>query len=267
MAGLKERYGPWAVVAGASEGTGLAIARHLASGGLNCVLGARRAEPLEALAVELRAEFGIEALPLAVDLSHPDACERVAAAVGAREVGLYVSNAGADPNGSHFLDMPIDDWVGQIQRGIVTMMRSCHRYGTAMRARGRGGLLLIGSGGCYGGGAYMSVYSGLKAFGLNFAEGLWAELSPHGVDVLYMALSTTDTPALRRLLDSKGLPPITGLADPAEVAAHALARLGHGPVSNWGQADDQPGMSPVSPAARRQRVLAVGESTKRIFGG
>ena len=108
------------------------------------------------------------------------------------------------------------------------------------------------------GSAYMSAYSGLKAFGLNFAEGLWAELSPHGVDVLYLALSTTDTPALRRLLSAKGLLMVAGLADPAEVAAHALDRLPHGPIANWWQADDQPGMSPVSAAARRQRVLAIG---------
>jgi short-subunit dehydrogenase len=266
MAGLKDRYGPWAVIAGASEGTGQAIARHLASEGIHCVLIARRAEPLETLAADLRAEFGIETVTAAVDLSLADACDRVAEAVGAREIGLYVSNAGADPQGSHFLDAPIDDWVGQIQRGVITMMRSCHRFGTAMRTRGRGGLLLIGSGGCYGGGAYMSVYSGLKAFGLNFAEGLWAELAPHGVDVLFMALSTTDTPALRNLLAAKGLPLIQGLADPAEVAAHALARLPHGPIANWGQDDDEPGMSPVSAAVRRQRVLAIGESTKRIFG-
>ncbi|WP_295638408.1 SDR family NAD(P)-dependent oxidoreductase [Novosphingobium sp.] len=266
MAGLKDRYGPWAVVAGASEGTGLAIARHLASEGIHCVLVARRAGPLEALAADLRAEFGIETVVAPVDLSLDEACEQVATAVGAREIGLYVSNAGADPTGAHFLDAPIDDWVGQIQRGVITTMRSCHRYGTAMRARGRGGLLLIGSGGCYGGGAYMSVYSGLKAFGLNFAEGLWAELSPHGVDVLFMALSTTDTPALRKLLAAKGVPLVEGLADPADVAAHAFARLPHGPITNWGQADDEPGMSPVSAAARRQRVLAIGESTRRIFG-
>jgi hypothetical protein len=81
-----------------------------------------------------------------------------------------------------------------------------------------------------------------------------------------MALSTTDTPALRKLLAAKGLPLIQGLADPAEVATHALARLPHGPIANWGQDDDEPGMSPVSAAARRQRVLAIGESTKRIFG-
>lgn len=246
------------MVAGASEGTSLAFARHLASEANNCVLVARRAESLEKPAADLRAEFGIKTVAAPVDLSLPDACDRVAAAVGAREIGLYVSNAGADSNGSHLLDAPIDKWVCQVQRGVVTMMRSCHCYGTAMRARGRGGLLLIGSGDCYGGSAYMSVYSGLKAFGLNFAERLWAELSPHGVDVLYLALSTTDTRALRRLLSAKGLPMIAGLTDPAEVAAHALDRLPHGPIANWGQADDQPGMSPVSAAARRQRVLAIG---------
>lgn len=264
---LKAQYGPWAVIAGASEGIGRALARRLASEGIHCVLVARRTEPLEALAEGLKSEFGVECITASVDLSALDACEQIERAVGEREIGLYVSNAGADPNGAHFLDRPAEAWLAQVQRGAMTMLGCCHKFGSKMKARGRGGILLIGSGGCYGGAPFMATYSALKAFGLNFAESLWAELEPHGVDVLYMALGATDTPALRRLLESKGTRLFPGLAEPDAIAEVALARLPHGPLHNWGQDDEAPGMSPVSAAQRRARVLAIARASKRIFGG
>src|SRR5215510_9597527 len=99
--GFAERYGPWAVIAGASEGTGRAFARKIAQRGLNCILIARRDAPLKALAEQIRTESGVDCMTAAIDLSTGDAADRVAAAVGGRDVGLYVGNAGADPNGAH----------------------------------------------------------------------------------------------------------------------------------------------------------------------
>ncbi|RJF91167.1 SDR family NAD(P)-dependent oxidoreductase [Sphingomonas cavernae] len=263
---LTEHYGPWAVISGASEGTGRAFARKIAREGINCVLIARRERPLAELADELRGEYGVECVTAAIDLSAPDASDRVKAAAGDREVGLYVSNAGADPEGARFLDIEVDRWVDQVNRGIVNLMRCCHHFGGQMRGRKRGGLLLVGSGACYGGSSFMATYAGLKAFGLNFAEGLWAELRPHGVDVLYAALGTTDTPAFRALAASKGLPLPPGLADAQEVAEVVLSRLADGPLMNWGLEDEDAGHLPMSASARRTRVLAIGEATKRIFG-
>ena len=264
---FREKYGPWAIISGASEGVGRELARKIAGEGVHCVLIARRQGPLDVLAQEIERDFGVECLTASIDLSAPDAVEQIRATVGEREIGLYVSNAGGDPEGAKFLDAPLETWLGQVQRGISTVMGCCHHYGREMRARGKGGLLLIGSGSCWGGSAFMAAYSGIKAFDLNFAESLWAELLPHNVDVLYMVLGTTDTPELRRLLAAKGLPLVSGLADPADVAEVSLARLAQGPLYNWGLEDDATGHLPASAATRRARVLAIGEATKRIFGG
>src|SRR5689334_14446141 len=106
-----EKYGPWAIVAGASEGTGREFARQLAGKRLNLILVARRDGPLKELAEEIRAESGVDCITASVDLARPDACERIVEAVGGREVGLYVNNAGADPNGSRFLDKDVQAWV------------------------------------------------------------------------------------------------------------------------------------------------------------
>ena len=263
---FKEQYGPWAVIAGASQGIGRALALQVAAKGISCLLLSRRSEPLEELATEIREKHGVEVAVAAVDLSATDAPEALVAAVGDREVGLYVSNAGADPNGLRFLDQEPEKWTQLVNLNVLTPMRLAHHFGRLMKAKSRGGILLIGSGACYMGSSFTSVYSGAKAFELCFADGLWGELKPHGVDVLFCALGATDTPAFRDLLNRKGSPLLSNLADPADVATKALAKLPHGPVYNWGAEDEETGHAPMSAAARRARVLHIEEATKRIFG-
>ncbi len=261
-----ERYGPWAVIAGASEGTGRAFAHNIASRGVNCILIARRDGPLNVLAEEIRAGHEVECVTASADLAAADAVERVKAAVGGREVGLFVSNAGSDIHGSRFLDHDVDAWVDLVNRNVVTVMRCCHHFGGLMRGRRRGGLLLVGSGACYGGASFMAVYSATKAFDLCFGEGLWAELRPHDVDVLNLILGRTDTPMFRQHLAKKGLPVPPNLASPDDVARIGLERLPHGPIHNWGQADDATGYASISAGARRDRILAIDAMTKDVFG-
>lgn len=261
-----ERYGSWAVIAGASEGTGRAFALELAKQGIKCFLIARREAPLVTLANEIRARNGVECAMCVVDLANVDACERIVAAVGSRDVGLYISNAGADPNGASFLGNDLDKWIELVNRNVLTTMRCCYHFGHAMRARGRGGIILVGSGACYGGSSHMAVYSATKAFDLCLAEGLWAEFRHYGVDVLNLILGRTDTPALRAVLASKGLPVPLGLASPAEVAEVGLARLPFGPVHNWNLRDDEIGYAPSSAAMRRERILALERLSQDVFG-
>lgn len=256
-----ERYGPWAVVAGASEGVGRELARKVAAKGVSCILVARREQPLRELAERIRAESGVECIPASIDLAKPEAFDRMLAAVGSREVGLYVGNAGADPNGSHFLDREIESWIGLVHLNVITTMRACHHFGGLMRERRRGGLLLVGSGAAYGGAPFMATYSGAKAFGLCFAEGLWAELRPLGIDVLSLVLGITDTPELRRLLEEKGQPPPSRMASPADVAAAGLERLPLGPVFSWGP------LPRLRAGWRRARVRVIAALSRRVFGG
>lgn len=261
-----ERYGAWALITGASEGTGAAFARQIAAQGVNCILIARREGPLAELAEQIRADSGVECVTASVDLSDPDALDHIVDAVGDREVGLFISNAGADTNGARFLDRGIDAWVDLVQRNAITMMRGCHHFAAPMRERGRGGILLVNSGACYGGSRFMATYAASKAFTLAFAEGLWDELQPLGVDVLTLVMHMTDTPALRALLAEKGLPVPENIVSPEDVARLGLERLPHGPIQNWGLADSDAGYAMVSAANRRQRTLAVGAASAQVFG-
>lgn len=262
-----ERYGPWAVIAGASEGTGASFARQIAAHGVNCVLIARREAPLNALAEQIRKQNSVECVTASIDLSARDAPQKVAAAVGNREVGLFVMNAGSDPNGAYFLDQDVSTWLELVQRNVNTMMACTHHFVGPMAQRGRGGVLLVNSGACYGGLSTMGAYCGSKAFTLCFAEGLWGEMRERGVHVLTLVMSKTDTPEFRRLMAEKGMPFPEDAASPDEVAALGLERLPHGPIANWGEADDQAGMSALSAAQRRERVIMIDQITKQMFGG
>ncbi len=261
-----EQYGPWAVIAGASEGTGRAFAHQIASKGLNCILLARRSGPLEELAQSLRDEYAVDCIAASVDLSSTDAMDNIVTAVGSRQVGLFINNAGADTTNTRFLESDVEEWIEQVNRNVVTVVRSCHHFSQAMVERGRGGIILVGSGACYGGSSFMAVYSASKAFDLCFGEGLWAELKPRGVDVLNLVLGQTDTPALRETLANRGQPVPPNLASPDDVARVGLERLPHGPVHNWGLEDDVAGYAPSSAATRRDRILMIDQATKAIFG-
>jgi short-subunit dehydrogenase len=258
-----DKYGPWAIVAGASEGVGRSFALQLAEQGLSLVLIALGG-PLDEVADEARAR-GAEVVTARIDLSLPDAPDRIVEAAGEREIGLYVSVAGGDNNAARYLDHDVKAWVALANVNMITTMQACHHFGRRMRERKKGGILIVNSGGCYGGGAFLVTYNASKAFLLNFAEGLWAELRPFGVDVLSIQLHITDTPNLRRILAKTGMPLPEEMASPDEVARVALEQLPHGPVHNWGLAEEEAGYAPCSAAERRRRVLAMDESAKKMY--
>jgi short-subunit dehydrogenase len=260
---LVTRYGPWALVLGASEGIGAQFARRLAAAGINLVLVARNRDRLDDLAGELRAR-GVEARVAVIDLSDDDAAERVIASTVDLAVGLVIFNAGAVDQGTTFLDAPLATWLAIVQRNNLLAVQLCHHFGLPMRDRGRGGLLLISSGAGAAGGSRIGIYSASKAFDKNFGEALWAELSGLGVDVLVAVVPPTRTPAMERLLARTGLPVPATLADPDDVAAASLAHLTAGPTLVF--SDDHGGLDPAATEARRQLVSAISRATNTFFG-
>lgn len=164
------RYGPWALVVGASDGVGLAIAKALAAKGLNLILVSRSQAKLDAAAADVRT-LGVEVVTGTADISQPGGADKAIAAAGDREVGLLVTNAGANSINSKFLDADIAAWEGLATMNINTKMRLAHHFGRAMRKRGRGGMILVNSGACYLGMHGLATYCGSKGFVLNSPRG------------------------------------------------------------------------------------------------
>lgn len=264
------QYGPWALVAGASEGVGRAFAETLASRGLNVVLLARRKETLNEVSSAIERQHGVKTRVIAMDLSATDAAARLAAEVKDLEIGFLVYCAGADSNFKPFLSSPLDVAEAMLHRNCTVLMQVCHHFCGSMAERGRGAAVIFGSGAGFAGTKNMVAYCATKAFDMVFAEALWCELKPKGVNVLGLILGETDTPALRRLRHERGLTsspnePVKGAETPQAVVDDALAHLSKGPIRlanktmRWG-------LKLIYPFSRNTVVGLMAKASEKIMG-
>lgn len=218
------KYGPWALIVGGSEGVGAEFARQLAADGFKLVLTARKLEPLEELRAELEAG-GTEVRIVSADLKKRDVLAAVRKATDDVEIGLLVFNAGANDTRGNFVDLPAEVTDGVIAINVHGHADFSRHYGKAMCDRGRGGIILTGSTGGYLGSPTLATYCAVKAFARVFAEALWAECQPFGVDVLHLNIGFTATPAMARL----GMP--IELAEKCDVVARqGLEHIADGPI-------------------------------------
>lgn len=260
------KYGPWVLVSGASEGTGAEMATLAAAKGCNVVLVARRTEKLDALAKTLREAFGVETRTRTLDLTQPNAAEALQDCADGLDLGLIIFNAGGDSVGGRFLDSTYEQWRPLLQRNIDMLTEACHRFSTALVARGRGGMILIGSEAAFQGTGRLALYSATKAYALNLGESLWRELKPKGVDVLNVLIGATDTPKLRAVFAKNNLSPdAVPLTLAEDVARVALAHLGDGPtvVLDALDNDDNP---MLSRRLRRERIVYHSEFLNNFYG-
>jgi short-subunit dehydrogenase len=214
------RYGPWALVAGASEGIGAAFATELAARGLRLILVARRPAPL----ADLAATLPTECVTVPADLGSLAGIDAVISAVGDREVGLVVANAAVSPIG-RFLDMDPAVTIGALDLNARSPLLLAHAFLPAMAARGRGGFIIMSSLAGQQGSPPITVYAATKSFGAVLAEGLWAELRGTGVDVLACVAGAVHTPGLSTAMAR----PAPGTLTADRVASAALRALGRGP--------------------------------------
>lgn len=186
------RYGPWAVVTGASAGLGEEFAKRLAAAGLNLVLVARRKERLEALAAELSGRHRVEVRALALDLAREEAVAELDGATAELEVGLVVNNAGFGAMGL-FLDQDLPRLKEMVRLNCLAVLEVAHRFGRRLAARGRGGLIVTASLAGFQACPYMAAYGATKGFDLLLGEGLAHEMKRHGVDLLVLCPGATRT--------------------------------------------------------------------------
>ena len=222
----RARYGPWALVAGASDGIGASFAGALAGYGLNLMLVARRAPLLDTLADTLTRQHGVAVHTIAADLATTDGLEAVLESTV--DVGLLVCNAALAPV-SRFDDLQPDTVDTMVELNVRAAARLTHAYGRIMLDRGRGGIILLSSMASLQGTALVAHYAATKAYLRVLAEGLWYEWRPRGVDVLACCPGLVATPTYRRGSPTPSRlvpPPMT----PDAVARDALAALGRRPV-------------------------------------
>ena len=256
----RTRHGPWALVAGASEGLGAAFARGAAARGLNVVAVARSEDKLARVTAELEEAHGVQTLAVGLDLSRPDAAQVLVEAVGERAIGTLVYDAAHSPIGK-FLETPLDEAMRAVDVNVRGPLALAHAFGGPMAERGRGALILVSSMSGFHGTALLSTYAGTKAFGRVFAEGLWDELRGAGVDVLVSCPGAVRTPRYQASTSEEVGP----MMESEDVVGETYAALGQGPTLVPGRASRaaQQLLGRVLPG--RWAVRLMGRSTRRLY--
>ena len=225
MHDFSQKYGPWALVAGASEGLGAAFAEALARRGLNLILIARRLDKLEALAADLQQRYAVEARTFSVDLADQEATRHFLAELEVSP-GLLVYNAAYAPIG-YFEDLPDAELQKIATVNVLGPMLLTKILSEKMLERGRGGIVLMSSLSGTQGSPKIAAYAATKAFNTILAEGLWSEWRDKGVDVVASCAGAVRTPGYEQAKDVKEAP---GTMDARQVAEETLDALGRGPV-------------------------------------
>ena len=208
----KKRFGPWALVTGASSGIGKEFARQIAASGINVVLVARRDALLAELGRAISQEFDVQHRTLAMDLSQEGFIAGLADATHDLDIGLVVSNAGTG-NPGEFLKLDRQLLQETLRLNTMAHLDVTHHFGVKLAERRRGGLILVGAMGAENGIPCMANDGGAKAYVHSLGEALHYEFKPLGVYVTVLAAALTNTAVLEKF----GLDPKTSPMKPMSV--------------------------------------------------
>ena len=262
---FREKYGPTALVAGASEGLGAAYAHALAARGLDLVLIGRRKEPLEQTARQITAQHGVKTLPVICDLSAADAVQQITGAIDDLPVDFLVYNAALSYIGP-FLAADGSTHSGIAAVNILTPLSMLHYFGGKMVERRRGGIVIMSSIAGFQGSGYLATYAATKAFGRVLAEGLWYEWRPLGVDVIACCAGATATPNYLNTKPGKAsrLEPAPQL--PEQVAEECLKRIGSTPSFVSGSGNRFVSFLMRHVFSLKQSVTIMGDGMRKMYG-
>ena len=202
----KERFGPWALVTGASSGIGEEFARQIAASGIHVALVGRRELLLRTVGVECTRASGVQHRIIPLDLSEPDFLPALADAMRDLDIGLVVSNAGTG-NPGEFLKHDRQLLHETLRLNTIAHLDITHHFGQKLGERRRGGIILVGALGAENGIPCMANDGGAKAYVHSLGEALHYEFKPLGVYVTVLAAGVTNTAVIDKFgLDPKTMP-------------------------------------------------------------
>ena len=181
---LKEKYGPWAVVTGSTQGIGKEYAMALAKHGLNIVLISRNKQKLDNVANEIRDSYKVDTMTVVADFTNPDTISKAIKKVKSANIdlGILINNVGLlGPSHLPFLELDKSSVKDIIVVNTLPTTLLCHAFLPAMVARGRGAVINISSVAGIWPMPYLAVYSATKHYVTAFTQAIAAEYQGSGV--------------------------------------------------------------------------------------
>ncbi|NQT71714.1 MAG: SDR family NAD(P)-dependent oxidoreductase [Chloroflexi bacterium] len=263
---FKEKYGPWALIAGGSEGIGGAYASALAERGLNIVLVARRPELLESKAIKLKQQYGVETRTIELDLASPQMLDVISDKTNDIEIGFLVYNAALASVGA-FFDSTLEGELTRLDINCRGPLSLTYHFGRKMIERKRGGIILMSSGAGLRGAPYYTHYAATKAYDIVMAESLWYEFRPYNVDVLACIAGLTSSPGLKSSMEEEGTAKGAYVMTTEQVVEEALGALRKQPSIITGKPNRRM-MFILGFMPRKKAVAAIGKhAIKNFLGG
>ena len=185
----------YALITGASSGIGLEYARQLAAKGWNIIVVSNKDEENRKAAAELKSAYGVEALPVYLDLTDDCAAEFLFDYVNEHrlDVEILVNNAGMLLFNQ--LDRTNPDRLGTIVKlHCLTPTKLCRLFAPVMKQKGHGYILIMSSITAWTPFPTISHYAATKAYLKSFGQSLWYEMKDYGVGVTTVFPSAVDTP-------------------------------------------------------------------------
>ncbi len=209
-----EKYGPWAVITGASSGIGVEFAHQIAEKGLNVVLVARRKQLLESVATTIAAKYKVQTRIIESDLSKDGFHHDILDTIKDIDVGLLVNNAGMNCEGQ-FYRGSLERNVQMLQLNTRAPFILAYEFGKQFISKGKGGIIFTSSISAFSAHPYLSHYAATKAYILSLAESMNFEFKDKNVDVLALCPGMTKSEMTRGLKDGPMLmdaPPVVKAA-------------------------------------------------------
>jgi uncharacterized protein len=261
---LKQKYGQTALVAGASEGLGAAFAHYLAAEGMDLVLIARRKEPLEKFAAELRDKYKVQTSCICCDLAEMNAATYIQTELAGKSIDLLVYNA-AIPYIGAFEKNSAENHTKMAYANMITPMNMTQIWGEKMLTKGKGAIILMASLAGFQGSGFLSVYAATKAFNRVLAESLWYEWKERGVEVIGCCAGATATPNFLETKPEKMSFFAPKVQSPEEVVQECFEKLGKTPsfISGFGNKLASFLMQRLMP--RKMAVNIMGDNTRQMY--
>lgn len=244
------------------EGLGYAFARQLAAEGVNLIVVDVLGEELAARADELRSEFRVEVRTAACDLGEPAPYRAIEAAANGIEVDVLVCNHMVTPTDTpKILDVPLEVQNRMLDVNARAYTNLVYRFGTGMRERGRGAIIIVSSGVGLTSGPYNGLYAANKAFQIVLGETLWYELRGTGVDVLVVigGLMNTQGDAFAKF-------PRAMVAEPSTVVREVLSSVGRRHMIIPGLVNRAFVLAQTRLMSRRRTVITIGRFLEKGLG-
>jgi short-subunit dehydrogenase len=257
------KYGPWALIAGASEGIGEEFSKQLAAKGLNLVLIARRQALLDRLRQELEATYNIQVICLPLDLGRAGLYDVVAQEVQGLDIGLLVYNA-CFSTIAPFIETDLASTMQTVDvncRGPLTLVSLLAK---PMLRRRQGGIILMSSASGFQGATWLATYAASKAFTTILAESLWEEFRAQGVDVMALIAGATNTPNFKAVTPEEKQAASFPM-EPRDVVHEGLRQLGKGPRHIAGRMNRAVAFVLNRLLPRRVAVAFMGKQLRKIY--